>query len=67
MTTEDLKQNISSMSTEELMERINTIRKNRRTPIGPKKKVAKEKKSLATNISDMSKDDLLNLIKSLEE
>ena len=67
MTVDDLKQNISKMSTSDLMERINDIRKNRRTPIGSKKKVVKEKKSLATNIKGMSNEDLLELIKLLEE
>ena len=65
-TINDIKKQLSELSNDELEERLLEIRKERRTPVKPKREAAKKKKKTGIDIEKLSDEDKLALLKMLE-
>ena len=73
MTLEELRDQMKSMSTEELVELHKNIRSNRRVRVSTSQETREKKsskkgvKGISKLLSNMSKEDKAELIKALEE
>jgi hypothetical protein len=65
-TIDDIKLRLEDMTDEELESRLLEIRKERRTPVKPKRAAAKKKKKTGLDIEKLTDEQKLALLQMLE-